>query len=137
PNVISVHPAVPAKNIKELIELIKANPGKYSFAAPGAGSTPHLSGEIFRVTYGLDLPTVQFTGAGPSIQSTVGGHTPVAFSALPPAAPQIKEGLLRALAITSDERSPMLQDVPTLAEAGLPGQEAYTLTGIVAPTARP
>jgi tripartite-type tricarboxylate transporter receptor subunit TctC len=137
PNVISVHPSVPAKNIKELIELIKANPGKYSFAAPGAGSTPHLSGEIFRVTYGLDLPTVQFTGAGPSIQSTVGGHTPVAFSALPSAAAQIKDGLLRALAVTAEKRSPTLPDVPTMAESGYPGQEAYTVTGLLAPAATP
>ena len=137
PNVISVHPAVPAKNIKELIELIKANPGKYTFAAPGAGSTPHLSGEIFRVTYGLDLPTVQFTGAGPSIQSTVGGHTPVAFSALPSASAQIKDGLLRALAVTAEKRSPTLPDVPTLAESGITGQDAYTLTGLLAPAGTP
>jgi tripartite-type tricarboxylate transporter receptor subunit TctC len=137
PNVISVNPSVPAKNIKELIELIKANPGKYSFAAPGAGSTPHLSGEIFRVTYGLDLPTVQFTGAGPSIQSTVGGHTPVAFSALPSAAAQIKDGLLRALAVTAEKRSPTLPDIPTMAESGYPGQEAYTVTGLLAPAGTP
>ena len=137
PNVVTVHPSVPAKTIKELIEIIKANPGKYSFAAPGAGSTPHLSGEIFRFTFGLDLPTVQFTGAGPSIQSTVGGHTPVAFSALPPAAPQVKEGLLRALAVTAEKRSAVLPDVPTMAEAGVAGQEAYTLTGILAPAATP
>ena len=135
PTSITVHPSVPAKTIKELIELIKANPGKYSFAAPGVGSTPHLSGEIFRITNGLDLPTVQFTGAGPAIQSTVGGHTPVAFTALPPAAPQIKEGMLRALMVTARSASPALPDVPTVAEAGLPGQEAYTLTGIVAPAA--
>ena len=134
---ISVNPSVPAKNIKELIELIKANPGKYSFASPGAGSTPHLSGEIFRVTYGLDLPTVQFTGAGPSIQSTVGGHTPVAFSALPSAAAQIKDGLLRALAVTAEKRSASLPDVPTMAESGYPGQEAYTMTGLLAPAATP
>jgi tripartite-type tricarboxylate transporter receptor subunit TctC len=137
PNVISVNPLVPAKNIKELIELIKANPGKYTFAAPGAGSTPHLSGEIFRVTYGLDLPTVQFTGAGPSIQSTVGGHTPVAFSALPSASAQIKDGLLRALAVTAEKRSATLPDIPTMAESGYPGQEAYTLTGILAPAGTP
>jgi tripartite-type tricarboxylate transporter receptor subunit TctC len=137
PNVISVNPSVPAKNIKELIELIKANPGKYSFAAPGAGSTPHLSGEIFRVTYGLDLPTVQFTGAGPSIQSTVGGHTPVAFSALPSAAAQIKDGLLRALAVTAEKRSATLPDIPTMAESGYPGQEAYTVTGMLAPAGTP
>lgn len=137
PNVITVHPSVPAKSVKELIEVIKANQGKYSFAAPGVGSTPHLSGEIFRISNSLDLPTVQFTGAGPSIQSTVGGHTPVAFSALPPASPQIKEGLLRALAVTADNRSKALPDVPTIAEAGFPGQEAYTLTGLIAPAATP
>jgi tripartite-type tricarboxylate transporter receptor subunit TctC len=137
PNVISVHPSVPAKTVKELVEVVKANPGKYSFAAPGVGSTPHLSGEIFRISFGLDLPTVQFTGAGPSIQSTVGGHTPVAFSALPPAAPQIKEGLLRALAVTAEKRSATLPDVPTMAESGISGQEAYTVTGIVAPAATP
>jgi|RhiMetdeSRZDD1v2_1073273.scaffolds.fasta_scaffold106865_2 tripartite-type tricarboxylate transporter receptor subunit TctC len=137
PNVITVHPSVPAKSVKELIDVIKANPGKYSFAAPGVGSTPHLSGEIFRISNGLDLPTVQFTGAGPSIQSAVGGHTPVAFSALPPASPQIKEGLLRALAVTADKRVKSLPDVPTIAEAGFPGQEAYTLTGLLAPAATP
>jgi len=137
PNVVSVHPSVPAKTMQELIAVIKANPGKYSFAAPGVGSTPHLSGEIFRLANGLDLPTVQFTGAGPAIQSTVGGHTPVAFSALPPAAPQIQQGLLRGLAVTAETRSKALPDVPTMAEAGIPGQEAYTLTGILAPAGTP
>lgn len=137
PNVVSVHPSVPAKTMKELIEVVRANPGKYSFAAPGAGSTPHLSGEIFRISNNLDLPTVQFTGAGPAIQSTVGGHTPIAFSALPPAAPQIKEGTLRALMVTSEKRIATFPDVPTAAEAGLAGQEAYTITGIVAPAATP
>jgi tripartite-type tricarboxylate transporter receptor subunit TctC len=137
PNVVSVHPSVPARTMKELIEVVRANPGKYSFAAPGAGSTPHLSGEIFRISNNLDLPTVQFTGAGPAIQSTVGGHTPIAFTALPPAAPQIKEGTLRALMVTSDKRIAGFPDVPTAAEAGLAGQEAYTITGIVAPAAAP
>ena len=133
PNVVSVHPSVPAKTMKELIEVIKANPGKYSFAAPGVGSTPHLSGEIFRIANDLDLPTVQFTGAAPAIQATVGGHTPIAFSALPPAAPQIQQGLLRGLAVTAEKRSAALPEVPTMAEAGIQGQEAYTLTGILAP----
>jgi tripartite-type tricarboxylate transporter receptor subunit TctC len=137
PNVVSVHPSVPAKTMQELIEVIKANPGKYSFAAPGVGSTPHLSGEIFRLSNDLDLPTVQFTGAAPAIQSTVGGHTPVAFSAVPPAAPQIQQGLLRGLAVTAEKRSQALPDVPTMAEAGIPGQEAYTLTGILAPAGTP
>src|SRR5205814_1076471 len=118
---------------------LSANLGKqfYVVNQPGVGSTPHLSGEIFRISNGLDLPTVQFTGAGPAMQSTVGGHTPVAFSAVPPAAPQIKEGLLRGLAVTAEKRSSALPDVPTMAEAGFPGQEAYTLTGILAPAATP
>ena len=137
PNVVTVHPSLPAKTIKELVAFLKANPGKYGFAAPGVGSTPHLSGEIFRASQGVDLVTVQFTGAGPAIQSTVGGHTMVAFSALPPAASLIKDGMLRALAVTSEKRVASLPDVPTMAEAGIDGQEAYTLTGILAPASTP
>jgi tripartite-type tricarboxylate transporter receptor subunit TctC len=137
PNVMTVHPAVPAKTAKELVALIKASPGKYSFASPGVGSTPHLSGEIFRASQGVDMVTVQFTGAGPAIQNTVGGHTPIAVTALPPATPHIKEGKLRALFVTSEKRVPTLPDVPTVAEAGLAGQEAYTLTGLLAPAGTP
>jgi tripartite-type tricarboxylate transporter receptor subunit TctC len=137
PNVMSVHPSVPAKDIKEFVALVKANPGKYSFSAPGVGSTPHLSGEIFRASQGIDMVTVQFTGAGPAIQSTLGGHTPVAFTAFPPAAPQIREGKLRALMVTGEKRVKGFDDIPTAAEAGLSGQEAYTLTGMLAPAGTP
>ena len=137
PNVVTVHPSIPAKTMQELVAFLKANPGKYGFAAPGVGSTPHLSGEIFRASQGVDLVTVQFTGAGPAIQSTVGGHTPIAFSALPPAASLVRDGMLRALAVTSDKRVAGLPDVPTMAEAGIEGQEAYTLTGILAPANTP
>ena len=133
PNVLVVNPDVPAKTVKELIALIKANPGKYSFASAGTGTTPHLSGELFKLSQGLDLVHVPFNGAGPAIQSALGGHTPIAFTALPPAAPLIKEGKLRALAVTSVKRSPALPDVPTMAEAGLPGQEADTLQGVLVP----
>jgi tripartite-type tricarboxylate transporter receptor subunit TctC len=137
PNVMVVHPSVPANTVQELTALIKANPGKYSYAAPGVGSTPHLSGEMFRISQGLDLVTVQFTGAGPAIQNTIGGHTPIAFTAMPPAAPQIRDGALRALVVTSEKRSKTFPDVPTVGEAGLAGQEAYTLTGILAPAGTP
>jgi tripartite-type tricarboxylate transporter receptor subunit TctC len=137
PNVMVVHPSVPATSVEELIALIKANPGKYSFAAPGVGSTPHLSGEMFRISQGIDLVTVQFTGAGPAIQNTVGGHTPIAFTAMPPAAPHIKDGKLRALVVTSEKRTTGFPDVPTTSEAGLAGQEAYTLTGMLAPAGTP
>src|SRR5262245_5964885 len=91
PNVLTVHPSVPANSVKELVELINANPGKYSFAGPGTGSTPHLSGELFKLHFNLDLVHVPFTGAAPAITSTIGGHTPIAFTALPPAIAAIKD----------------------------------------------
>jgi tripartite-type tricarboxylate transporter receptor subunit TctC len=137
PNVLSVTPSVPAKSVQELIALIKANPGKYSFAQPGTGSTPHLSGELFKLSFGLDLVMVPFTGAGPAITSTIGGHTPVAFTALPPALASIQEGKLRGLAVLAGKRVTGLPDVPTMAEAGVPDQEADTLTGIVVPVGTP
>jgi tripartite-type tricarboxylate transporter receptor subunit TctC len=137
PNVLVTHPSVPAKDVKELVELIKANPGKYSFAGPGIGSTPHLSGELFKLKFGLDLVHVPFGGAGPAIQSTVAGHTPLAFTALPPAIQQVREGTLRAYAVLSEKRVAALPNVPTMAEAGIPDQEADTLTGIVIPAATP
>ena len=137
PNVIAVNPEVPAKSVKELIALIKTSPGKYSFAQPGIGSTPHLSGELFKLTFGLDLAVIPFTGAAPAITSTVAGHTPIAFTALPPAISQIKEGKLRALAILADKRVDGLPDVPTMSEAGVPDQEADTLTGILVPAGTP
>jgi tripartite-type tricarboxylate transporter receptor subunit TctC len=137
PNVVVVHPSVPAKTVTELRDLVKANPGKYSFAGPGTGSTPHLSGELFRLTYNLDFPHVPFTGAGPAIQSTMGGHTPVAFTALPPAVPPAKDGKLRVLGVAADKRVSALPDVPTFAEQGVTGQDADTLTGLVAPAGTP
>jgi tripartite-type tricarboxylate transporter receptor subunit TctC len=137
PNVLSVTPSVPAKTVKELIALIKASPGTYSFAQPGTGSTPHLSGELFKLSFGLDLVMVPFTGAGPAITSTIGGHTPIAFTALPPALASIQEGKLRGLAVLADKRVAGLPDVPTMAEAGVPNQEADTLTGIVVPAGTP
>ena len=137
PNVLTVAPSVPAKSVQELIALIKANPGKYSFAQPGTGSTPHLSGELFKLSFGLDLVMVPFTGAGPAITSTIGGHTPIAFTALPPALASIQEGKLRGLAVLTGKRVAGLPDVPTMAEAGVPDQEADTLTGIVVPVGTP
>src|SRR3989440_4237096 len=104
PNVLVVNPSVPAKTIPELVQLIKNNPAKYSFAGPGVGSTPHLSGELFRLAFNLDLTHVPFTGAGPAIQSTLGGHTPIAFTALPPALSAVKDGQLRALGVAADKR---------------------------------
>jgi tripartite-type tricarboxylate transporter receptor subunit TctC len=137
PNVVSVHPDFPAKSFKELATLVKANPGKYSFAQPSTGSTPHLAGELFKLNYGLDLVTVPFNSAALAINSTLGGHTPIAFTALPPAMSNIKDGKLRGLAVLASQRSPALPDVPTNAEAGIPDLESDTLTGIVAPAGTP
>jgi tripartite-type tricarboxylate transporter receptor subunit TctC len=137
PNVISAHPSFPAKTLKELIELVKAHPGTYSFAQPATGSTPHLAGELLKQKYGLDLVTVPFNGAGLAINSTIGGHTPIAFTALPPAMSNIKEGKLHGIAVLSTRRSPSLPDVPTNVEAGVPDLESDTLTGIVAPAGTP
>ena len=137
PNVISVHPSFPATTLKELIELVRAHPGKYSFAQPSTGSTPHLAGELFKQQYQLDLVTVPFNSAALAINSTIGGHTPIAFTALPPAMTNIKEGKLRGLAVLSVKRAAALPEVPTNAEAGVPDLESDTLTGIVAPTGTP
>ena len=137
PNVVSVNPEVPAKTLMELIALIKANPGKYSFAQPATGSTPHLAGELFKQKYGLDLVTVPFNGAGLAVNSTIGGHTPIAFTALPPTMSNIKEGKLRAIAVLATARSASLPDVATNIEEGVPDLESDTLTGIVAPAGTP
>jgi tripartite-type tricarboxylate transporter receptor subunit TctC len=137
PNVISVHPNFPAKTLKELVDLVKGSPGKYSFAQPSTGSTPHLAGELFKQKYGLDLVTVPFNSAALAINSTIGGHTPIAFTALPPAMSNIKDGKLRGLAVLARERSPALPEVPTNAEAGIADLESDTLTGIVAPAGTP
>src|SRR6476659_1178259 len=137
PNVVVVNPSVPANTLPELVQLIRDNPGKYSYAGPGVGSTPHLGGELFRLIYKLDLVHVPFTGAGPAIQATVGGHTPIAFTALPPALSAVQSGQLRALGVASADRAAGMPDVPTFAEQGVKDQDADTLTGIVAPAGTP
>jgi tripartite-type tricarboxylate transporter receptor subunit TctC len=137
PNVIVVNPSVPANNVKELVALIKASPGKYSFAGPGIGSTPHLSGELFKQKFGLDMVHIPFPGAAPAITSTIGGHTPIAFTALPPALANVQNGKLRALAVLTVKRSAELPDVPTMREAGYSDQDADTLTGVLAPKGTP
>src|ERR1700710_1032705 len=137
PNVVVVNPSVPAKTLPELVQLIRDNPGKYSYAGPGVGSTPHLGGELFRLTYKLDLIHIPFAGAAPAVQSTVGGHTPIAFTALPSSMAAIQAGQVRAIGIAAVERSEQVPDVPTFAEQGVKDQEADTLTGIVAPAGTP
>ncbi len=137
PNILLVNPMVPAKTVAELVSYIRANPGKLSYASAGTGTTPHLSGELFRLTMKLDIVHVPFSGAGPAIQSLAGGHTPMAFTSLPPAIPMIQDGKLRALAVSAATRVAAIPDVPTLGEAGIPDQEADTLQAVLVPAGTP
>jgi tripartite-type tricarboxylate transporter receptor subunit TctC len=137
PNILVVNPSVPAKSVKDLIALIKANPGKYPIANPGIGTTPQLAAELFKLTYKLDATSVPFGGAGPAVQSAVAGQTPIALTALPPTAPQVQSNNLRGLAVTSAKRSAALPDVPTMTEAGVPGEESETMQGVFAPAGTP
>ena len=137
PNVMLVHPSVPALTVKDLIAHIRANPGKLAYGSAGTGTTPHLSGERFRLMQKLDIVHVPFTGAGPAIQALAGGHIPVAMTTLPPAIPLIQEGKIRALAVAAPRRVAALPDVPTFAEAGLPNQESDTLQAVLVPSGTP
>jgi tripartite-type tricarboxylate transporter receptor subunit TctC len=138
PEMIVVHPSVAAKDMKELIALLKANPGKYSYASPGFGTTPHLAGEwLFRLEYGLDVTHVPFQGAAPAVQSTLAGQTPIFHNVLPAVIPHVKAGTMRALAVAAAKRSPFLPDVPTLAEAGTPGHEVGFWLVVLTPAGTP
>jgi tripartite-type tricarboxylate transporter receptor subunit TctC len=130
---LSIHPSVPANTVKELVALIKAGPGKYSFASPGFGTPSHLLGEQFRVAAGLDLVHVPYGGSGPAISAVVAGHTPTAFAALSAAAPQVKDGKLRALAVMSKARSQALPGLPTIAQAGYPDLDGDGWVGVLVP----
>ena len=137
PHVLTVHPSVPAKDVNELVALVRANPGKYSFASSGANTQPRLVGELFKLKFGLDLVHVPFNGGGPAMTSTIGGHTPIAFTSLGNAAPSIKDGKLRALALTSAQRLAEFPNVPTMAEAGLPELVTGSMQGVVLPARTP
>jgi len=137
PNALLVNPSVPAKTVGELIAYIRANPGKISYGSAGTGTTPHLSGELFRLTLDLDIVHVPFSGAGPAVQALAGNHTPMAFTSLPPAIPLIQDGKVRALAVSSARRVATLPKVPTFAEAGLKDQEADTMQAVLVPAGTP
>ena len=137
PNILAINPEVHAKTVAEFVAYTKANPGKVSFGSPGAGTTPHLSGELFKLTLGLDMVHVPFGGAAPALQSTVAGHTPSAFVAMPPATQLVQAGKVRGLAVTSKQRTTALPDVPTMAESGIKDQEADTFQGVFVPAGTP
>src|SRR6516164_2403092 len=135
--ILTVHPSLPVTTVKELIALIKANPGKYSYASPGTGTPPHLVGELFRLSLGLDLVHVPFNGGGLAISSALAGHTPISFGSMAPAVPLVKEDKLRALAVSSKARSQALPDVPTMTEAGFPEVEGESWFTMVVPAGTP
>ncbi|MCC6779273.1 MAG: tripartite tricarboxylate transporter substrate binding protein [Hyphomicrobiales bacterium] len=135
--VLSVNPSVPARTVKELVDVIRANPGKYNFASPGAGTQAHLAGEQFRMSLGLDIVHVPYNGAGPSVASVVAGHTPIGFSTLASAGPHIRAGTLRPLAVTAKTRSQIAPDVPTMTEAGYPDIEGDSWVSVLVPAGTP
>jgi tripartite-type tricarboxylate transporter receptor subunit TctC len=137
PNIISLNPSLPAKTAKELIALVKSTPGKYNYAHPGTGSTPHLNGELFKLSYGLDLTTVPFNGTAQLVTSAIAGDTPIVFTSLPSAMPIVRDGKLRALVVLSKNRVESLPDVPGTTESGIEGLEGDTVSGLVAPAGTP
>lgn len=134
---LSVHPSLPAHTVKELVALIKANPGKYSYASAGTGQSAHLAGELFRLTAGLDLVHVPYNGSGPAIAAMLAGHTPIGFASSATTAPQVKEGKLRALAVMGRGRMAVMPDVPTMAEAGYPEVQVEDWLAFLAPAGTP
>jgi tripartite-type tricarboxylate transporter receptor subunit TctC len=135
--ILVVNPAVPAKSVGELVALIRANPGKYSYSSAGIGTQSHLAGEQFRLSLGLDIVHVPFNGGSPAVAAVVAGHTPIGFATPTAAAPQVEDGKVRGLAVTSKQRSPALPGVATMTEAGHGDIEGDSWVGFVAPAGTP
>ena len=136
-NVLVVHPGVPVRSIKDLIALARSKPGQLSYGSAGNGTTPHLSGELFKSMLHIDIQHVPYKGAGQAVIDLLGGHVDLAFVSLASVVPQIKAQKLRALAVTSPLRSPLMPDLPTFNEAGLPGYEVIGWFGVVVPAKTP
>ncbi|RZN17783.1 tripartite tricarboxylate transporter substrate binding protein [Bradyrhizobium sp. Leo121] len=137
PNSLVVHPSFPAKSVAELIAYAKQNPGKVSFGSAGAGTASHITGEYFARSAGISLVHVPYKGTGPALVDLIGGHIPMAFAPIPASHANVSGGTLRALAVTSVTRSGLLPDVPTIAEAGVPGFDASLYYGLAAPAGTP
>jgi tripartite-type tricarboxylate transporter receptor subunit TctC len=137
PNMLVINPDIPAKNVAELITLLKANPGKYSFASSGNGTSQHLSGELFKSIAGVDMQHIPYKGSPPALQDVVGGQVAMTFDNITTAWPLAKGGKLRALAVTTAKRSAIAPDVPTLSESGLTGYEVGSWQGVFAPAGTP
>ena len=137
PNILSVNPGVPAKNVKELVAYGKANPGKLSYGSNGQGTAQHLIGEQFSALTGVEMLHVPYKGSGPLTSDLIAGQVSMSFDTITPVLPQTKAGKLRPLAVTTAARSPALPEVPTLAESGLAGFDQGTWFGVLAPAATP
>jgi tripartite-type tricarboxylate transporter receptor subunit TctC len=137
PNVLLVSKSTKAQNVKELIALLKAQPGQMTYGSSGVGTPPHLSGELFKSMTGTDMGHVPYKGGGPAMADTIGGHIPVLFDVLTGAASHIRANSVRALAVTTAKRSPSFPDLPTMAEAGVPGYETYTWNAVFGPAGLP
>jgi len=137
PNIVIVNPSVKANTMKELIELIKANPNKFTDASPGLGTTPDLAADLFKATYKLDFAIAPYKGGGPAAQAVLANEVQMSFVAMTPTTGFVKSGKLKALAVTTKKRSTALPDVPTIAEAGISGQESETMQGVFVPKGTP
>ena len=137
PNILVVHPSVPAKTVKELIDYARAQPGKLSYASSGAGTSIHLSGELFKMLAKVDMVHIPYKGSAPAMTDMIGGQVQVMFDNMPSALPHVKGGKLRALAVTSAQRSPSAPDIPTMGEAGVAGFDVQSWFGLVAPKGTP
>jgi len=137
PNVLVVHPSIPAKNVKELIAIAKARPGQMSYASSGVGSTQHLAGEMLKLISGIDIVHVPYKGSGPAVVDLIAGHVVMNFDTMPPVLPHIQSGRMRALAVTTPKRAGPLPNVPTMVESGLKGFEMTNWYGFMAPGKTP
>nr|WP_235516026.1 tripartite tricarboxylate transporter substrate binding protein [Acidovorax sp. Root219] len=137
PNILVVNPSVPAKTVKELITYAKASPGKLSYASSGNGASSHLAGVLFNASAGVDLQHIPYKGTGPALTDLLGGQVTMSFTDVLTALPYVKSGKLRALGVTTAERSQALPEVPTVAEQGVPGYDVSVFFGIVAPAGTP
>ena len=137
PNILIVHPSLPVKSVRELIALARARPGELSFGSGGSGSTAHLSGELFRTMANIKIVHIPFKGAPSAALGVIGGQVEMALLNLPPTLPQVKSGRLKGLAVTTAKRTGAIPELPTIAEAGVPGYEASTWYGVMAPAGTP
>ena len=137
PNVLTLHPSVPAQNVREFIALVKANPEKYAFGSAGVGTSQHISGELFNTLVGVRMQHIPYRGSGPMLPDLLGGTLPTAFENINGVLPHIKAGKLRGLAVTTAQRSSLMPELPTLAEAGLAGYEIGSWQAVFAPAGTP